>query len=158
MLTTSHTDDLVIQALNAGAPGFLLKDLSGDESTAGVRKVAAGGTVMSPEVTAKVDSRAQARTHADFDGTLEKIANLTESERDVLALIGAGHTNLQIAETLHVCVTAVKTQTARMLGRLGLEQAAFEVACDVRPAVGGEVLREGGQRADQTQVVHNARP
>ncbi|MFK0202745.1 response regulator transcription factor [Streptomyces lavendulae] len=120
VLTTFNTDDLVIQALNAGASGFLLKDLSGAELTAAVRTVAAGGTVMSPEIMTKLVSRAQSRTPAGFDGMLEKIATLTDSEREVLALIGSGHTNQQIAETLHLSLASVKTYASRMLGRLGL--------------------------------------
>ena len=90
VLTTFNTDDMVLQALNAGASGFLLKDLSAEELTAAVRTVAAGGIALSPE-TMKLVSRAQARTPIGFNGLQEKIDSMTDSEREVLALIGAGY-------------------------------------------------------------------
>ncbi|MFI5982244.1 response regulator [Streptomyces sp. NPDC051555] len=121
VLTTFKTDDLVIRALQAGASGFLLKDLSGSELTTAVCTVAAGGTVMSPEIMAQLVSRAHARTPVGFEGMMEKIAGLTDSEREVLALIGAGHTNQRIAETLHLSLASVKTYASRMLTRLGLD-------------------------------------
>ncbi|MFG2660960.1 DNA-binding response regulator [Streptomyces sp. NPDC048425] len=117
-LTPFSTDDLVLQALNAGAGGFLQKDLIAGELAAAVRALAAGGLVLSPGIMKKLVSRAPARG-AGFLG--EKIRTLTDSERDVLALIGAGHPNQSIAETLHLSLASVKTYVARMLARLGLE-------------------------------------
>ncbi|MGW1194789.1 response regulator transcription factor [Streptomyces sp. NPDC002536] len=120
-LTTFNTDDLVIEALKAGAAGFLLKNLRSEELIAAVRTVAVGGTVMSPEITAKLVSRAHARMPAGAGGLQEKIDSLKDGERDVLALIGAGYTNQRIAEELHLSLASVKTYASRMLARLGLE-------------------------------------
>ncbi|MGW1076384.1 response regulator [Streptomyces sp. NPDC002537] len=120
-LTTFNTDDLVIEALKAGAAGFLLKDLRSEELIAAVRTVAAGGTVLSPEIMTKLVGRAQARMPVGSSGLREKISSLTDSEREVLALIGAGYTNQKIAETLHLSLASVKTYASRMLARLGLD-------------------------------------
>ncbi|MEU2835335.1 response regulator transcription factor [Streptomyces lavendulae] len=120
-LTTFNTDDLVLQALNAGALGFLLKDLAAEELIAAVRTVAAGGTALSSEIMMKLVSRAQARTPTGFNGLEEKLDSLTDSEREVLALIGAGYTNQKIAVTLHLSLSSVKTYSSRMLNRLGLD-------------------------------------
>lgn len=120
-LTTFNTDDLVIEALKAGASGFLLKDLRSEELVAAVRTVAVGGTVMSQEITAKLVSRAHARMPAGSSGLQEKIDSLKDSEREVLALIGAGYTNQRIAEELHLSLASVKTYASRTLARLGLE-------------------------------------
>ncbi|MFI6150544.1 response regulator [Streptomyces sp. NPDC051109] len=121
VLTTFNTDDLVIEALNAGAAGFLLKDIRSDELTAAVRTAADGGTVLLPEIMTKLVSRAQARTPAGSNGWREKIDSLTDSEREVLDLIAAGYTNQKIAEVLHLSLASVKTHVSRMLARLGLD-------------------------------------
>ncbi|MFE0104605.1 response regulator [Streptomyces sp. NPDC059009] len=121
VLTTFNTDDLVIEALQAGAAGFLLKDLRTEELVAAVRTVAAGGTVMSPEIMTKLVSRAHARMPVGSNGLREKIDSLTDSEREVLTLIGAGYTNQKIAEALHLSLASVKTYASRMLARLGLD-------------------------------------
>ncbi|WP_411130303.1 response regulator [Streptomyces sp. x-19] len=120
-LTTFNTDDLVIEALNAGASGFLLKDLRSEELVTAVRMVAMGGTVMSPEITAKLVSRAHTRKPASSNGLQERIDSLKDGERAVLALIGAGYTNQRIAEELHLSLASVKTYASRMLTHLGLE-------------------------------------
>ncbi|MEU5055282.1 response regulator [Streptomyces sp. NPDC056121] len=117
-LTPFSTDDLVLQALNAGAGGFLQKDLIAGELAAAVRTLAAGGLVLSHGIMKKLVSQGPTRG-AGFLG--EQIRTLTDSERDVLALIGAGHPNQSIAETLHLSLASVKTYVARMLARLGLE-------------------------------------
>ncbi|MFD5121002.1 response regulator transcription factor [Streptomyces sp. NBC_01280] len=117
-LTRLSTDDVVLQALNGGAGGFLEKDLIAGELAAAVRTLAAGGLVLSPENMKKLVSRAPARGSGFLR---EKIRTLTDSERAVLALIGAGHPNQSIAETLQLSLASVKTYVSRMLARLGLE-------------------------------------
>ncbi|WP_199549751.1 response regulator transcription factor [Streptomyces sp. N35] len=121
VLTTFNTDDVVIQALSAGASGFLLKDVRSDELVAAVRTISAGGTAMSPEIMAKLIKRAGTRMPAGAHGLQAKLDSLTDSERDVLALIGSGLTNQQIADQLHLSLASVKTYVSRMLTRLGLD-------------------------------------
>lgn len=120
-LSVFHTDDLVIGTLRAGAAGYLLTDIRPEELVAAVRTVAVGGTVLSPSILASLVSRAGSRMPADAGAVLEQIDSLKESEREVLALIGAGYTNQKIAETLHLSLASVKTYASRMLTRLGLD-------------------------------------
>ncbi|MEU2951022.1 response regulator transcription factor [Streptomyces xanthochromogenes] len=121
VLTTFDADDTIIDALEAGASGFLLKDVGTAELLASVRGVAAGGTAMSREIKDRLVRRASRRLPTGHTGLQGKIQSMTESERDVLALIGSGLTNQQISEQLHLSLASVKTYVSRMLARLQLE-------------------------------------
>ncbi|WP_329119749.1 response regulator transcription factor [Streptomyces sp. NBC_01465] len=121
VLTSFQTDDLVLDALEAGASGFLLKDARPEELIAAVRAVAAGGSAMSPEIMGRLVERAGSRAPAVSDDVREKLDTLTGSEREVLRLIGSGLTNQQIATELHLSPASVKTYVSRMLARLGLD-------------------------------------
>ncbi|MBC9719589.1 response regulator transcription factor [Streptomyces sp. TRM66268-LWL] len=121
VLTTFNTDTLVVDALAAGASGFLLKDLRTEELLSAIRAVASGGTAMSHEILAKLVHRAGRRLPVGHSGLHAKLESLTDSERDVLALIGSGHTNQQIAEELHLSLASVKTYVSRILTRLRLD-------------------------------------
>ncbi|MGW1775944.1 response regulator transcription factor [Streptomyces sp. NPDC002104] len=118
VLTGYTADDLVLDALRAGAAGFLLKDLRPEELFAAVRTVAAGGSALAPGVMRVLLERADTRTGAP-DHT-EQLSTLSPGERDVLALVGEGRTNLQIAQALHLSPASVKTYVSRILTQLDL--------------------------------------
>ncbi|MBC9719541.1 response regulator transcription factor [Streptomyces sp. TRM66268-LWL] len=121
VLTTFNTDDMVMDALQAGASGFLLKDLRAEELEHAVRCVAAGGTSFAPQIMTKLVARARGKSAVGRRDLEAKIASLTDSERAIIALLGKGMTNQQIAEELNLAIASVKTYVSRMLVRLGLE-------------------------------------
>ncbi|MEV6583760.1 response regulator transcription factor [Streptomyces sp. NPDC051582] len=120
-LTTLNSEGSLLEVLHAGAAGFMLKDSRPEELTAAVRTVAAGGTVHAPEITKALIIQARGRTSLSSPDTPEKIATLTDSEREVLTLIGSGRTDQQIAEKLHISLASVKTYASRLLARFGLD-------------------------------------
>jgi DNA-binding NarL/FixJ family response regulator len=120
MLTTFDLDEYVLDALRAGASGFLLKDVPPEQLVAGIRAVADGQALLAPTVTRRLSETfvdASARTNAPRPAALDE---LTEREHEVLRLIARGLSNAEIAETLVVSGTTVKTHVARILGKLGL--------------------------------------
>jgi DNA-binding NarL/FixJ family response regulator len=123
MLTTFADEDYVYGALAVGAVGFLLKDGEPADMIDAVRRAARGEPLLAPSVLARVVERAL-RSH-DADRTsaaqpdAELLARLTVRERDVLALIGAGLSNADIAARLHLGVTTVKTHIVALLDKLG---------------------------------------
>ncbi|MFE9564553.1 response regulator [Streptomyces sp. NPDC006487] len=118
VLTGYTADDLVLDALRAGAAGFLLKDLRPEELFAGIRTVAAGGSALAPGAMRVLLERADTRTEAPDHA--EQLSTLSPGERDVLALVGEGRTNLQIAQALHLSPASVKTYVSRILTQLDL--------------------------------------
>jgi DNA-binding NarL/FixJ family response regulator len=121
VLTTFHTDQYVVAALEAGASGFLLKDTPPRQIVAAVRAVADGSEMLSPAVTRRLlaeylrgrdDSRrAVART---------RLRPLSDREREVLVLVGQGLSNAEAAKAAHMTEATVKTYVSRMLTKLGL--------------------------------------
>jgi DNA-binding NarL/FixJ family response regulator len=118
VLTTFDLDAYVLRALRAGATGFLLKDTRPEDLIGLVRVAADGHTVLSPATTQRLITAS-----ADRDATRRKaraaIAHLTERELEVLALIGEGLSNAQIAGHLHLTEATVKSYVSRMLTKLG---------------------------------------
>ncbi|MCS4275057.1 DNA-binding NarL/FixJ family response regulator [Mycetocola sp. BIGb0189] len=113
ILTTYESDDAILDAIEAGAAGYLLKAAPEEEIIAGVRAVAAGKTVLAPEIAAALVSRM--RQPAQPTGP-----TLTPREREVLALVAQGRTNGQIALGLHVSEATVKTHLVRIFDKLGV--------------------------------------
>ncbi|MGY1733126.1 LuxR C-terminal-related transcriptional regulator [Geodermatophilus sp. SYSU D01045] len=107
--------ETVAAAVRAGVSGYLVKHVRGPALTAAVRRVAAGGTVFAPEVTALLDPRGGA-------GRPDPLAGLTERERAVLLLIGDGLTNRQIGDRLGLAEKTVKNYVTNMLPKLGLQR------------------------------------
>lgn len=117
MLTTFDLDEYVYDALAAGASGFVLKDIRPEELAAAVRVVARGDALLAPAVTrrligAYVGRRRPPRARRDLQ--------LTERERDVLLLLARGLANQEIASTLGVSETTVKTHVGHVLDKLEL--------------------------------------
>jgi DNA-binding NarL/FixJ family response regulator len=118
VLTTFDDDEHLFPALAAGACGFLVKDATPDELLAAVRAAAAGETPYSPSVLRRlVDQAVRARLGEAPATTLPD--TLTGRERDVLALVGAGLSNREIADRLHLGVTTVKTHVTSLLAKTG---------------------------------------
>jgi DNA-binding NarL/FixJ family response regulator len=123
MLTTFDDDAEVYGALRAGAVGYLLKDGEPDAMLAAVRRAAQGESLLAPAVLARVVRRAVRSHDDDIAGEQTDpavLATLTPRERQVLTLVGAGQSNAEIADTLHLGVTTVKTHVAAVAEKLGL--------------------------------------
>jgi DNA-binding NarL/FixJ family response regulator len=119
VLTTFDLDDYVYEALRAGASGFLLKDASAAKLAEAVRVVAAGEALLSPGVTRRLIAEF-ARLGPVTGLHRGRIANLTERETEVLALIARGLSNTEIAGQLFVAEQTVKTHVGRILAKLAL--------------------------------------
>jgi DNA-binding NarL/FixJ family response regulator len=118
VLTTFDLDEYVYDALNAGASGFLLKDMSGEDICAAVRQAARGSdALLAPAVTRRLVERfARTGVRSAAHPALER---LTEREREVLRLMAAGLANQEIARRLYIGETTVKTHVARIFTKLG---------------------------------------
>ena len=131
VLTTFDTDEAVVDAMRAGASGFLLKDTEPEALVRAIRAVAAGDAVISPTAMRRLlvalgplpaaPPRApQQGAAAPRPGSApDRLAELTDREVEVLALIGEGLTNAKIADRLVVAESTVKTHVSRILGKLG---------------------------------------
>ena len=123
ILTTFGLDDYIVDALRAGASGFLTKDAPAADLIAAVRAVAAGDAVLSPAVTRRLLDRVAGRLPATDRGDrvgADRLAELTEREREVLQLVASGLSNAEIAAALVVAEPTVKTHVSNLLGKLGL--------------------------------------
>ncbi|MGS2614427.1 response regulator [Micromonospora sp. LZ34] len=117
MLTTFGEDDHVARALGHGASGFLLKAGDPRELIAGVRAVADGGAYLSPRVARRVIELGGGRL-ARRPAARDRLAGLTDREREVLALVGAGLSNAEIARRLHLVEGTVKSYLTSIFTRL----------------------------------------
>ncbi len=120
ILTTFGLDEYIIEALRAGASGFLLKDAPTREVVDAVRAVAAGDAVLAPAVTRQLLDQVGRRLPAAVSRTPEGLAELTDREQQVLRLLAVGLSNNEIAEALVVSEPTVKTHVSNLLGKLGL--------------------------------------
>jgi DNA-binding NarL/FixJ family response regulator len=119
ILTTFELDDYVFGALRAGASGFLLKRSSPEELTAGIKIVAAGESLLAPSVTRRlIEEFVRQPSPATVTGA--PLEELTGREREVLALVGAGLSNSEIASHLYISEATVKTHIKRILMKLGI--------------------------------------
>jgi DNA-binding NarL/FixJ family response regulator len=122
ILTTFEIDDYVFEALRAGASGFLVKDTEPVDLIAAVRLVAAGEALLSPSVTRRVIEEFAVRAkEPPPSGQLDE---LTEREREVMALVGTGLSNEEIAGRLVVSPATAKTHVSRAMVKLGARDRA----------------------------------
>ena len=117
MLTVSAVEDDIVDALEAGAAGYLLKDARGEEIVHAVAEAAHGGSVLSPAVARTVVERARRSGAGAVAPTLK--APLSEREHDVLRLLAEGKDNAEIAGELFVSVATVKHDVSIVLAKLG---------------------------------------
>ena len=121
VLTTFHVDEYVYAALAAGAAGFLLKDTPPRQIAAAVRAVADGTATLSPAVTRNlIDSYVDRAATPRRSAARERLAELSDREREVLRLVGRGDANATIAKELFVSEATVKTYVSRLLAKLEL--------------------------------------
>ncbi|ACU75793.1 two component transcriptional regulator, LuxR family [Catenulispora acidiphila DSM 44928] len=123
VLTTFDDDEYVYGALRAGASGFLLKSMALDAILDAIRVVAAGDALIAPSVTRRLiaDFTATPTTPKPHPEPLEhphQIAQITDREREVLALVGQGLSNAEIAERLIISAATAKTHVARLFAKL----------------------------------------
>ncbi|TQN44155.1 LuxR family two component transcriptional regulator [Blastococcus colisei] len=127
VLTTFEADEYVVQALRAGASGFLGKGVLPAELLAGIRIVAAGEALLSPAATRSLISRflqQPADSGGRATGSPERLTVLTEREREILALVAHGLSNEDIAVRLVVSPLTVKTHVNRAMTKLGVRDRA----------------------------------
>jgi DNA-binding NarL/FixJ family response regulator len=127
ILTTFDPDEYVYRALRAGASGFVLKDISPEDLVVAVRTVADGGALLAPSVTRRLISQFAAPTTLDSN-VVARLDRLTEREREVLAAVASGASNIEIADSLYVGPATVKSHVSSILTKLGLTNRAQAVA------------------------------
>jgi DNA-binding NarL/FixJ family response regulator len=120
MLTTFDMDEYVYEALSAGASGFLLKDAPPEQLVAGIRAVCSGDALLAPSVTRRVIEEFVRRPPDGPRTAPAALEELTPREGEVLKLIARGLSNAEIAQTLVVSETTVKTHVARVLMKMNL--------------------------------------
>ncbi|MDQ0377601.1 response regulator [Amycolatopsis thermophila] len=121
VLTTFDTDEHILDAIRAGASGFLLKNTEPAELRAAVRTVAGGEALLSPSVTRRVMATL-ARGHAPADPA--RLARLTERERELLREVAAGRSNDEIAQRLFLSPATTRTYVSRLLSKLDARDRA----------------------------------
>jgi DNA-binding NarL/FixJ family response regulator len=120
VLTTFDADEHVVEALGAGADGFLLKDTPPPQILAAIRAVAAGDPMLSPSVTRTLIERLRADADDQRgDVATRRLAQLTEREHDVALAVGRGLSNAEIAGELYLSVPTVKAHVSRLFDKLG---------------------------------------
>ncbi|MEV5841704.1 response regulator transcription factor [Streptomyces sp. NPDC051985] len=128
ILTTFEVDDYVVQALRAGASGFLGKGSEPEELLSAIRVAAGGEALLSPTATKGLIARFLAQGDAGDDGRdparAERLDALTSREREVLVQVAGGHSNDEIAERLEVSPLTVKTHVNRAMAKLGARDRA----------------------------------
>jgi DNA-binding NarL/FixJ family response regulator len=120
VITTFDLDEYVVEALRAGASGFLLKDVTPQELAHAVRVIAAGDALLAPAVTRQLLDRFARRLPPTGPQGLELLGNPTDRELAVLKLVARGYSNAEIGRVLHLAETTVKTHVGHLLSKLGL--------------------------------------
>lgn len=126
MLTSYSDDEALFDAIMAGASGYVLKDIRGNDLVEAIRQVASGKSLLDPSLTQRVLERLRNGDKED-----PRIAGLSEQEKRILELIGEGLTNRQIGAQMHLAEKTVKNYVSSLLAKLGMErrtQAAAYVA------------------------------
>src|SRR6478735_482944 len=117
ILTSYDDDEALFAAIMAGASGYVLKEITGQDLIGAVRQVAAGNSLIDPTLTARVLERVR-----NGPSTAPELAGLTEQELKLLALIAEGLTNRQIGERMFLAEKTVKNYVSSILSKLGLER------------------------------------
>ena len=129
MLTSFSDDEALFDSIMAGAAGYVLKQIRGNDLVEAIRRVAAGQSLLDPAVTARVLDRIRRGTEGD-----ELLGRLTDQERKVIDLIGEGLTNRQIAERLFLAEKTIKNYVSNILTKLGMTRRTEAAAYVARSA------------------------
>ncbi|MFC3454940.1 response regulator transcription factor [Amycolatopsis speibonae] len=117
MLTSYADDEALFTAIMAGASGFVLKQVLGNELVSAIRTIADGGSLLDSRTTAALMNRIRRENDRD-----DPIAGLSEQERAVFELIGEGLTNREIGDRLFLAEKTIKNYVSRILGKLGIQR------------------------------------
>ncbi|MGO1591919.1 MAG: response regulator [Ancrocorticia sp.] len=131
VLTTFDDDELVLQALRAGAQGYMLKDVTVDQLSRAVHSLASGGTLISPSITDRL-VRAIRSAPPPAGASGDVVEELTEREVEVLRLVAAGYSNRQIAELVYLAEGTVKNHLSSILTKLGARDRTNAVLRAIR--------------------------
>ncbi|MFE7430260.1 response regulator [Streptomyces sp. NPDC014735] len=142
MLTSFDDDEALLDAIMAGAAGYVLKEIKGSDLVAAVRTLASGRSTLDPATTARLMNSLRDEEFGAESAQDDALSGLSPREKDVLALIGEGLTNSQIGKRLYLSEKTVKNHISRLLAKLGVErriQAAVIAAhtADSAPSAGG---------------------
>lgn len=130
VLTTFDTDEFILRALRLGASGFLLKDTPPPELIGAVRKVASGETILSPSVLRQLIAAVADQPSNDLRASANRLLDqLTDRERDIANAIALGSSNAEIAATLFISITTVKSHIGRILDKLGVTNRVQIAVC-----------------------------
>lgn len=129
ILTSYADDEALLTAIMAGAAGYVLKQIHGNDLVNAVRRVAAGESLLDPAMTARVLERLRAPSKTD-----DPLAILTPQERRILDLIAEGLTNRQIGEAMYLAEKTVKNYVSNLLAKLGMERRTQAAAFAARLA------------------------
>ena len=124
MLTTFDLDEHIYDAMSAGASAFLLKDVPPEQLVAGIRRVAAGESLVAPTITRRLIERFLRQPDRD---DAQRLTALTDREREVLQLVARGRSNQEIAADLSLAEPTVKTHVTRIYMKLGVRDRAQAV-------------------------------
>ena len=147
ILTTFDLDEYVYAAIQAGASGFLLKDVSPEHLVGAVRTVALGDALLAPSITRRLVER-YAQSRSGVTDIPDVLALLTPREIEVFRLVARGMSNAEIAEQLVVTDATVKTHVAAILGKLGVRNRAQAVVL----AYESGLIQAGATAVDQRPV------
>ena len=128
MLTSFSDDEAVYASIMAGAAGYVLKQVRGSDLVDGIRRVAAGESLLDPAITTQVLERLRHRDDPD------ELAALTPQERNILELIGEGLTNRQIGERMFLAEKTVKNYVSNVFAKLGMSRRTEAAAYAARLA------------------------
>lgn len=138
MLTSYADDEALFDAIMAGASGYVLKEIRGNDLVDAVRQVAAGKSLLDPAATQRVLERLREGERHD-----DRLEGLSEQEQRILELIGDGLTNRQIGEAMHLAEKTVKNYVSSLLAKLGMQRRTQAAALAARMAVESEHRNEG---------------
>ncbi|GGV00059.1 DNA-binding response regulator [Streptomyces litmocidini] len=150
MLTSFDDEEALLDAIMAGASGYVLKQITGTDLVTAVRTVASGQSMLDPGATARVMARL--RGGSPREERPQGLPGLTDREREILALVGEGLTNRQIGKRLYLAEKTVKNNISRLLAKLGVERRvqAAVIATQALAAhgdQGGSAGRDGRRRS-----------
>ncbi|MGW5661559.1 response regulator [Streptomyces sp. NPDC003758] len=139
MLTSFDDEDALLDAIMAGASGYVLKQIRGSDLVSAVRTVASGQSMLDPATTARLMHSLRADP-AEQPALSPELASLSPRERDILALIGDGLTNREIGKRLYLSEKTVKNHISRLLAKLGVQRRvqAAVLATHLEPSESAE--------------------